>query len=299
VNRTRRVTFSIVDAGDHLGALPKFDASAELWRDNAGVVCARGIACGDVAWMEVPDIAVFRFDRGARSVDAIASASADRDLVYDTYYRATLPLALQFFGFEVLHASAVRTPAGVVAFCAVSETGKSTTVGALSRRGYALWADDAVTFQINDEDTGAHAIAVPFRLRLHSMSARAIGDTDTAHRWPRPGPIELKAAPLAALCVLRREAGALRAAEINRLSRIDSVTALLPHAYCFTMDDPERKRVMMHRYIDLAERVPTFAVTIANGLEKLPDVLDEIEHSIPAFRPAYKLPRIFHEGRDV
>jgi hypothetical protein len=249
--------------------------------------------------MEVPGVATFRFDRGDRSVEAIENRGVDRDLVYDTYYRAALPLALQFFGFEVLHASAVRTPAGVVAFCAVSETGKSTTVGALSRRGYTLWADDAVTFQINDGDLGAHALAVPFRLRLDSIAASAIRDTDGAPRWPKPGPIELKSAPLAALCVLRRENGALRAAEVKRLSRIDSVIALLPHAYCFTMDDPDRKRLMMCRYIELAQRVPTFAVTIASGLEKLSDVLDEIEHSIPAFRPAHKLSGIFHERRDM
>ena len=80
---------------------------------------------------------------------------------------------------------------------------------------------------------------------------------------------------------------------------MDSVTALLPHAYCFTMDDPDRKRLMMRRYIELAQRVPTFAVTIASGLEKLPDVLDEIEHSIPAFRPVGKLSRDLQEGRDL
>ena len=233
--------------------------------------------------MEVAGVATYRFDRCDRRVEAIASASTDRDLVYDSYYRVALPLALQFFGFEVLHASAVCTSAGVVAFCAMSETGKSTTAGALSRRGYGLWADDAVTFQINDGEPGADAMAIPFRLRLHQMSARAIGETNPTPRWPKPRPIELKSAPIAALCVLRRENGALAAAEVNRLSRIDSVTALLPHAYCFSLDDPNRKRLMMHRYIDLAERVPTFAVTIANGLDKLSEVLDEIEYSIPAF----------------
>jgi hypothetical protein len=220
-------------------------------------------------------------------------------LIYDCYYRAALPLALHFFGYEVLHASAVSAPAGVVAFCAVSETGKSTTVAALSRRGYPPWADDAVTFQIDDGELGARAMAVPFRLRLDSTAASAIPDNDEMRRWPKPEPIELKPAPLAALCVLRREHGARRSAEVNRLSRIDSVPALLPHAYCFTIDDPDRKRLMMRRYIDLAERVPTFAVTIASGLDKLPDVLDEIEHSISAFRPAHRFPRIPHKAHGL
>jgi hypothetical protein len=289
----------MVGAGHESRDVPKFETGAELWRDNAGVVCARGIACGDVAWMEVPGIATFRFNRADWSVEASANDDSARDLIYDSYYRAALPLALQFFGFEVLHASAVRTPTGIVAFCAISETGKSTTVGALSRLGYALWADDAVIFQINGDDRGADAMAVPFRLRLDSIASSAIRDTGKTHRWPQLGPIELKPTPIAALCVLRRENDALRVAEVNRLSRIDSVTALLPHAYCFTMDDPKRKRLMMRRYIDLAERVPTFTVTIASGLDKLPDVLDEIQRSIPAFRPLHKFSRISHEERDL
>jgi hypothetical protein len=65
------------------------------------------------------------------------------------------------------------------------------------------------------------------------------------------------------------------------------------------MDDPDRKRLMMRRYFDLAERVPMFAVTIARGLERLPDVLNEIERSIPAFGPARKLSRISHERREM
>ena len=80
----------------------------------------------------------------------------------------------------------------------------------------------------------------------------------------------------------------LGAAEVQRLSRVEAVTALLPHAYCFSLADPDRKRRMMRRYIDLAERVPTFAVAIANGLEKLLAVLDQIARSIPAFTLADK-----------
>jgi len=42
-----------------------------------------------------------------------------------------------------------------------------------------------------------------------------------------------------------------------------------------------------------------FAVTIASGLERLPDVLNEIERSIPAFKQAHKLSRISHEGHEM
>jgi hypothetical protein len=264
--------------------MPNFDSAAEVWRDNAGAICARGIVGGSCAWVEFPGTAVFRFDRAKLAVVAIPEADVEDDLIRDNYYRAALPLALQYFGLEVLHASAVRIQPGVVAFCAISETGKSTTVAALSRRGYPVWADDAVPFEIDADGCGTHALAVPFRLRLDAALASAFRGADSWFRWPEPGSLKLTSAPLAALCVMQRVASS-QTAEVCRLSAVDAVTALLPHAYCFSLEEPDRKRLMMGRYIEVAARVPTFAVSIASGLERLPAALDKIERSIPGFTP--------------
>src|SRR5829696_203522 len=72
---------------------------------------------------------------------------------------------------ETLHASAVVAPAGVVAFCARSATGKSTLAASLHRRGYDLWADDAVvwtpagsrslTFPVTPPSTASALAALP------------------------------------------------------------------------------------------------------------------------------------------
>jgi hypothetical protein len=280
VSRTGRVTFSIASAIEATRALPIFDPAAEVWRDNAGAVCARGVAYEEQAWMEVPGVGVFHFDRASGAVIAFPKPHVQEDLLRDNYYRAALPMALQFFGFEVLHASAVRTAAGVVAFCAVSETGKSTTVAALSHRGYPAWADDAVPVQIDNDGSGAHALAVPFRMRLDTPPSSH--HAESVWRWPEPGPMELASTPLAALCVMQR-VGSSQMADVRRLSAVEAVTALLPHAYCFSLANPNRKRLMMQRYIALAARIPTFAVSIATGLEKLPAALDQLERSIPGF----------------
>src|ERR671935_59558 len=64
-------------------------------------------------------------------------------------------------GREVLHASAVITARGVVAFCAVSTTGKSTIAYQFSRRGYGIWADDALAF--DGADRGVTALWLPFQ----------------------------------------------------------------------------------------------------------------------------------------
>jgi hypothetical protein len=195
VSSTAHVRFSIADAAANALMLPDFGAAAEVWCDNAGAICARGIATGGDGWMEVPGVAVFRFDRERRAVTAIARPGVEPDLLLDNYHRAALPMALQFFGLEVLHASAVRTANGVVAFCATSETGKSTTVAGLSRRGHALWADDAIPFEIDDSPIGVRAMSVPFRLRLDAAPAEFFRYTDDSFRWPEPGALKMASAP--------------------------------------------------------------------------------------------------------
>jgi hypothetical protein len=229
--------------------------------------------------MEFPGMAVFHFDRAHRAITAIPEPHVEEDRILDNYYRAALPMALQFFGLEVLHASAVCTRLGVVAFCAVSETGKSTTVAALSSRGYPVWADDAVPIETDKVDGGARALAVPFRLRADTVQS------PSSFHWPEPGRLELRATALAALCVMQRVSSTNSVTEIRRLTAVEAVAALLPHAYCFTLADQGRKRAMVTRYIEIAARVPTYAVSIASGLERLPAVLDQIEGFITGFAP--------------
>ena len=284
MSATGRVTFSIATAEERRSAPPNFDSATEVWRDNDGVICARGIADSSCAWIEFPGMATFRFDRSQLAIAAIPEPHVEDDLLRDNYYRAALPLALQYFGVEVLHASAVRTHCGVVAFCAISETGKSTTVAALSRRGFPVWADDAVPIEIDAEGGLARALGVPFRLRVGSAACVATAG-NAAPLWPEPGGLEFGSTPLAALCVMQRVNSIESVAEVRRLTAVEAVTALLPHAYCFSLADQERKRLMMQRYIDLATRVPTYSVSIVSGLAKLPAALDEIERAIAGFRP--------------
>jgi len=85
--------------------------------------------------MHLPGLATFRFDSQSCNVTAFVDSPDCPDSVLDAFRRAVLPMALQARGLEVLHASAVRTPRGVLALCAVAETGKSTLACGLSQRG--------------------------------------------------------------------------------------------------------------------------------------------------------------------
>lgn len=277
---SRRVGFAIA-GNTHARARPPDSADVELWRDVRGIVCAFGYLADGYAWMELPGAGTFRFDSRRLRVTAYPEAGAEPALVREAYRHAALPVALHYFGAEVLHASAVRAAGGVVAFCAVSETGKSTMAAAFRARGYLLWADDAVAVEA-DGDDAVRTTRLPFDLRLRAASAAYLR---AANRRASSGGAadEYASSPLAALCVLERIKSARCDVAIKRLAPAQAFAALLPHAFSFSLKNEERKRLMLRRYLRIAARVPTFRVAFAAGFGRLPAVLDAIERSVGAF----------------
>src|SRR5512134_3155557 len=83
--------------------------------------------------IDVPGVARLRFDRTGERVEATPEPGVS-PVAVSRAYRDALPLVLQARGSEVLHASAVLGPRGVVALCGASGSGKSTLAYALGRR---------------------------------------------------------------------------------------------------------------------------------------------------------------------
>jgi hypothetical protein len=253
-------------------------AGVTVWRDRDGVACAYGHASAYERWVHVLGVGAFSFAAGRAEVVAYPLAEATPHLVADAFHRTVLPLALQALGREVLHASAVHMGDGVVAFGAVSETGKSTVAYALSRRGHSLWADDAVCFETSPH--AVRAVPLPFALRLRPASAAFFGATPNGTvKTPSP-------APLAAVVLLARaERGT---AHLHRLPAADAFPETLAHGYSYSIDDPERTGRMASAYLDLVDRVPVFRLTFPDGLERIDAMVDLIELTLagsPATRP--------------
>jgi len=255
------------------------DPRFEVWRDGDGGVYAYAENTGDDYWMHVPGVASFRFSASGDQIAAITETTSE-ELVVDAYRRRVLPMALQVCGREVMHASAIRSPIGVAALCADSKTGKSTIAFGLSERGYPLWADDLVAFDISNQV--ARAISLPFNLRLRPSAAAlfelpevvpsADNEDDAA-----PGK---ETAPLTAICVLRRDEAPAQPVAVRRLSLADAFGAVLGHAWSFGLEDSDRKRRMIHNYLDLAAGTPVFDICFEPGLTNLPAILDAIEEII-------------------
>jgi hypothetical protein len=271
-----RLELTIAGPEERAPALPDLERGpVEVWRDRAGVVCAYGYIEDEHHWLHFPGLATYRFNARSRAVTAIAVAPVREEAIRDSFRRAVLPLALQALGLEVLHASAIVSAKGVVGLCASSGTGKSTIAYGLGQRRYRVWADDAVAFEL----VGARArtIRLPFKLRLRPDAAAAFLVEDPAMGQDAA---TQESAPLVALGVLRRASDLPEGVVIEPLPRSAAFRALLPHAYCFSLADVERKRLMLDRYLGVSAHVPVFEIRFRPGLDVLPAVLDRIEQAI-------------------
>lgn len=251
------------------------NARVEIWRNHAGAVYAYGGTLGEECWMHVPGLASFRFSASGNEVSASVSHGVEEGAVVDTYRRRVLPMALQVGGREVLHASAVRSPDGIIALCGSSLTGKSTIAFGLSQRGYELWGDDAFIFEPGAD--GTVALSVPFEIRLRPASANWFGQP-AIPADNRELPYER--APVNAVCILRRTTDERPPVVVRRLPFAEAFTNLLTHACWFTMKDDDDKRRVINHYMDLAAQTPVFDVAFKTGLEHLDDVLNAIEKII-------------------
>lgn len=259
------------------------DLGVTVWCDSTGVLGALSHVLDDEHWLHVLGVASFRLDVTRHAVEAFPCDHVDRETITDEWQSTVWPTLLQIKGAEVLHASAVSTGSGVVAFCAVSGTGKSTLAYALSQRGYWHWADDAVVLDVQPH--AVHAAPLPFHTRLRSASALHFGyarDRLRRGRVRREGRDAKAALPLRAICLLAQVACLpdAQAATIERMPGAEALTGVLEHAVYFSLQDQERKRRMIQQYLGLVRQVPVFTLRFRRGLDLLPQIVQTIEEQI-------------------
>lgn len=250
------------------------EGEVEVWHEH-GQVCAYGYPARGQNWLHVPGLATFRFLRVDQPVVGIPAGSADRASVRDAFERTALPMALQSLGRQVLHASAVRSPTGVIAFCGESGTGKSTLAYAAGRRGNELWADDAVAFDVGGPEVVA--LPLPFRVILRAESSAFFGaDQDAEVR--RPAATER--ARLAAVVILERTDERGFGVDVARLSGADAFRAALAQGYCYRPTDPDQNARMVEDYLALAARVPVLSARFEPRFASVEQLLDAIENAL-------------------
>jgi hypothetical protein len=241
----------------------------EVWRDINGEVAAYGGRAHNGHWLVVPRVGEFHIKPDDETVDASVEAGVSSGVVEDTFRRVVRPLAVQVRGDEVLHASAALSPTGVVAFCGVSGIGKSTLAYAMSLHGFRTFADDALV--VNNSAAGVSVTPLPFLLSLRDPAATFLGARPGLHE---PGPLP-DYASLLTLCVLER--APVETPSVVRLSPAEAFTAVLQHAYCFTLAERQRTHAMVDAYLNLVSRVPVLRLRFSLSLPSLPSLVAKIE----------------------
>jgi hypothetical protein len=264
---------AIPKRGEEAAILPdQARGEVEVWREQ-GQICAYGYEAGGENWLHLPGVATFRFGEHDTPIVAVPIDCANGETIRDAFERTVLPLALQFAGRQVLHASGVRTNLGVVAFCGDSGTGKSTLAYAAGLRGHALWADDAVAFETTSAGVSAHPL--PFRVILREASLDFFGDK--AGDLPPASSGTRSSEPLAAVFILERSQEAGSGVVVRKLPQSEAFAAALAQAYCYRPTDQEQSARMVSEYLDLAANVPIFAVRFEPRFESVDWLADRID----------------------
>src|SRR5690606_5435601 len=239
--------------------------------DEGGNDVAYGATLGEWHWLRVVGAGSYRFPVGGteESLRVEVVPETDSRIVIDSFYRTVVPLALQAYGLEILHGSAVALGGRVVALCAKRGTGKSTIAFDLQRRGATAVADDSVVLRQRHGDGPPSVLPLPFALRLRAASAEHFASPSKSEvlvEARQAEDIPRERLPLAAVLLLERGASEL---ELQRLSPAEAFSGLLTQSFAFSMSDGERKRAMMRNFMALARTVPVARLAYPTGLEHL------------------------------
>ncbi len=249
------------------------------WLDQTGRPYAWSHSKGCNHWIYWDQIARFDFDNNSPYVTVHALPSAGHDSLNEIYLEHILPLVLTTRGFEVIHASAIQSPGGVLAFAAFTGTGKSSTAYALHSRGFPIWADDAVVFQIERDEV--ISTPIPFSVRLFPDMLSSIENslfTGQAQKNIDPYRFQEKL-PLVGIYLLERMEtwNFQRPIQVTRLPLETAFTRLLPHAYAFEQHNPERTQQLAASYLSLASRIPIFQLCYSSNRDALPEFITALE----------------------
>jgi hypothetical protein len=118
------------------------------------------------------DLLEFLISPDARRIQARAMPQANPDAFQTYLFVDALLFAMVRMGREPLHATAVNTPDGVIAFAGESGLGKSTLGALFVRAGYQLVTDDMLV--LVPESHGFVAYPGPPRLKLYPEIADRI-----------------------------------------------------------------------------------------------------------------------------
>lgn len=210
--------------------------------------------CGSGFLVRFPGLAIFLISRDGQKVRCAPRQGTRSRVVAHLFLAQVLPLALSQRGRLVLHASAVATQHGAVAFLGAAGQGKSTLSASFVRRSFPLLTDDGLLL-VEDGTMLAGVPSYP-EIRLWPDVLAVLGDSglethDVAHRTGKkrltidrgPWMFSREPVPVRRMYVLGRAKPARsRAVTITALTPREAFIELVKHTYRLDLDDHTRLR---------------------------------------------------------
>ena len=261
------------------------DRGHTLRRPN-GTISLTIARCRSGYLVRFPGVAVYLVSPDGCQISGARLRRTQPQTVAHLFLTHVLPLALSLRGRLVLHASAVATPHGAVAFVGAAGQGKSTLSASFVRRAFPLIADDGLLLH----DHGGTLAGVPSypEMRLWPDVLSALGHDgleahDIGHRvgkkrlgvdrvlWPFcRNPVEVRRIYVLA----PPEAGAGRGrVRITACAPREAFIELFKHTYRLDLDDRTRLRDELESIGRIAGRPAlVYRLAFPRDLSRLPAV---------------------------
>lgn len=233
---------------------------------------------GDQIWIWQPEVGAVRFVLNQASLDAFRWPDADPDRFRQIVTRAWLPAIYPLWGRQVLHASAIASPAtgNAVAFTGSTHAGKSTTAYGVARRGaWRLVCDDTLGFSI--EAGSVPLYPLPNESRLRPASAEYYGLTGQAPEtlsWPD------RTVLLKTVYVLDGNKQHPPTTEFTRLRAAEALPLLLQQAYALSFELPKYNQQLMKDYLALTAGVPVYRLRYRRSFDEAEALFASIENHL-------------------
>jgi hypothetical protein len=259
------------------------------WRLPGGVEWVRFARVGPDYLLRFPGVADFLVSGDGAVVRCRPRASAPRETLRHLFLHQVLPFVLGQRGGLVVHASAVATPAGAIAFLGGSRRGKSTLAASFWIAGCPLITDDCLRL---DERRG-RLFAVPgypsLRLWPDAVQRLAI-HTRPAHR-PENGTGKVRvtsgagarrfagrALPIARVYVLARvrSGRGRQPIRIEPLSARDGLVEIIAHLYRLDVGRRDLLRRDFDRLARIAQGLAVRRLHVPRGLARLGEVREVV-----------------------
>ena len=225
----------------------------------------------------VSDTGCFTIGIDRHTIVHRAPPQVDRAAVALDLIGVVLPVAFHLQGAWCMHASAVQTGTGVIAFVAARGVGKSTLAAACLQAGCPLVADDVVVLRERDGAVTVTPSGVPLRLRAET--ARSVGvDAAAADGWGKvrvAGDQSQHALPLGAIYVLSPAAADAPVTRARRGTRA-SALALLSHGKIAELLGAARAGEALERCVTLAATTALYDLAVPRDLTLLPAVVQSL-----------------------